>query len=172
MNTKKSMAATAFAAVLATGALLVPAGTASGSAAVPECGNADLKAGFVATDAATSHRFGRMRLTNISTHSCAVQGYGGLSYVGKGNGTQIGAAAQRTPSSTPLVVLAPGQRAVSAVSMTTSGPYPRRVCHPAKVDGFRVYVPDSTVAQFVPFKTTACANRHLNTLAHKAYRRP
>jgi hypothetical protein len=171
MNTYKTMAATAIAGLLATGTLLLPTG-ASAKTAVPECANADLKASFVATGAATSHRFGRLRLKNISKHTCAVQGYGGLSFVGKGNGTRIGAPAQRTPSKTPLVLLEPGQRAVSAVSMTTTGPYPRKVCHPAKVDGFRVYAPDATASQFVPFKTTACANRHLHTLAHKAYRRP
>jgi len=173
MKTLKMMAAAATAAVLTAGTLLVPAAVgASGRTATPECGNADLRAGFVATDAGMSHQFGRLSLTNVSGSACWVRGYGGLSYVGKGDGTQIGAPARRTPSRTPMVVLRPGQRVVSAVSMTTTGPYSRHECHPARVDGLRVYAPDTTASQFVRYRTTACANRHLHTLQHKAFRRP
>ncbi len=44
-----------------------------------------------------SHRFGRIILTNVSDHSCKIGGYGGLSYVGGGDGTQVGAPADRVP---------------------------------------------------------------------------
>jgi hypothetical protein len=68
------------------------------------------------------------------------------------------------------VTLAPGQRAVSPVSATVAAAYPRHRCHPAHVDGFRVYVPDETASQYVPHPTTGCRNPAVHLLAHRAYR--
>ncbi len=147
--------------------------TAASGATVPACGNADLKASFVATGAGMSHVFGNLRLTNVSHHACRTGGYGGLSYVGKGNGKQIGAAASREPGTrVRTLTVAPGARVVSRVSMTTTGPYDRKVCRPVGTGGFRVYVPNSYVAQFVPYHTKVCSNPSLKTLWHQAFRRP
>jgi hypothetical protein len=159
-------------AVAATAAaLLVPTTASAGASSTPECRSRDLRASFAADGgAAASHRFGHLRLHNVSGHTCVVQGYGGLSFVGHGNGTQVGAAAGRTPSARPRVVLAPGERAASLVEITSPDPYPRKTCHRTHVDGFRVYVPDSTVAKFVPYGTVTCANPKLVMLQHKAYR--
>lgn len=109
-------------------------------------------------------------LRNTSDRTCWVQGYGGLSYVGGGNGTQIGAAADRTPSNRPRVTLQPGERVRSAVVETSYAPYPKKKCKPRPVDGFRVYLPDETRSQFVKHPTTGCANPKVHLLAHKAYR--
>jgi hypothetical protein len=117
-----------------------------------------------------SHVFGRIILRNVSDKPCFVQGYGGLSYVGGGNGTQVGAPADRTPSRTPKTILQPGDKVRSAVSETSTAPYPKNVCRPTKVDGFRVYVPDETHAFFIPHPTTGCANPKVHLLEHKAYR--
>jgi hypothetical protein len=95
-----------------------------------------------------------------------------LSYVGRGNGTQIGAAADRTPSKVRSIVLQPGQRVVSAVSATVAGVYSHHQCRPAHVDGFRVYVPNETRSQFVKHPTTGCRNQSVHLISHKAYRRP
>ena len=151
-------------------ATTVAAAPAAGGATPVECSNTELVASFHHTDAATSHRYGRLVLTNTSGHTCRLRGYGGLSYVGGGNGTQIGAAADRTPSRVRWVRLAPGQRAVSAVSATVAAAYPRHRCRPAPVDGFRVYVPDENRAQYVPHPTTGCRNTAVHLLSHKAYR--
>ncbi|WP_084152325.1 DUF4232 domain-containing protein [Nocardioides halotolerans] len=137
---------------------------------VPECAKADLSAKYRGGDAATSHRYGRIVLRNTSEHACFVKGYGGLSYVGKGNGTQIGAPADRTPSPTPRTVLQPGDKVRSAVVETSTGPYSAKECRPTKVDGFRVYVPDETRSFFIAHRTTGCANPKIHLLSHKAYR--
>src|SRR5262245_1166892 len=115
--------ATVIAAVVAGGVMmLAPNGTAATAqrAVLPkapaECTKADLSAKYKGGDAAMSHVFGRIIFHNISDKPCFVQGYGGLSYVGHGNGTQIGAAADRTPSKTPRTVLQPGDKVRSAVS--------------------------------------------------------
>lgn len=158
------------AAASATVALVLLPVPADARASVPECTNAELTASYHRTDAGMSHRYGRIVLTNVSDHACVVQGFGGLSYVGGGNGTQIGAAAERTGSRTPRTVVAPGERVRSAVDATVAQVYSRRQCRPAHVDGFRVYVPDETRSQFVRHATTGCRNRHIHLLAHRAYR--
>ncbi len=157
------------ALVVALGALMVPV---SARANVPfECGAAALRPSFGSLDAAMSHEFGKLRLTNVSTGPCWVQGYGGLSFVKHRGGAQVGAPASRTPSSRPKVILAPGASVVSEVEITSVGPYDPALCRPTKVAGFRVFVPDATDAKFVRFPFTTCANRSLGMLQHKAYRR-
>jgi hypothetical protein len=159
------------AGCVASGVLaLAPIGTAAvGERAVPECDNSNLTAKYRGGDAAASHVYGRIVLRNTSDETCWVRGYGGLSYVGGGNGTQIGAAADRTPSKKPLTVLEPGDKVRSAVAETSYAPYATKVCKPRKVDGFRVYVPDETRSQFVEHKTIGCANPKVHLLEHKAY---
>lgn len=159
---------TLIATLTVAGSLLAVA-PAAHAAATPECGNAQLTASYKDRDAGMSHRYGTLVLTNTSGSTCTLTGFGGLSYVGGGDGKQVGAAATRTPSKVRTVTLDPGDRARSAVSETSTGPYSKAQCHPTKVDGFRVYVPDSTKSQFVAHATTTCANPTLDMLAHKAY---
>jgi hypothetical protein len=135
-----------------------------------ECTKADLSAKYRGGDAAMSHVYGRIVLRNVSDQPCFVKGYGGLSYVGGGNGTQVGAPADRTPSPAPRTVLQPGDKVHSAVAETSFAPYPKSRCHPRKVDGFRVYVPDETHSFFIEHPTTGCANTAVHLLEHKAYR--
>jgi len=163
--------ATVVAAAVAGGVMmLAPSGAAAtGAHAVPECRKPDLSAKYKATDAGMSHVYGRIILHNTSARPCFVQGYGGLSYVGHGNGTQIGAPADRTPSKTPKTVLQPGDKVRSAVSETSVAPYPKKQCRPVKVDGFRVYLPDETHSFYIPHPTMGCANPRVHLLQHKAY---
>jgi hypothetical protein len=136
------------------------------------CTNAQLHASYHATDSATSHRFGRIVLKNVSHHRCRTGGYGGLSYVGHGNGTQIGAAADRDPGTVRVVVLRPGQRVRSDVSEAVAGVFSASQCHPVAVDGFRVYVPNATRSQFIAHRTTGCSSSSVHLISHKPYRRP
>jgi Protein of unknown function (DUF4232) len=138
-------------------------------AAAPECRSADLRADYRARDAAAGHRYGVIRLRNTSDRACVVQGYGGLSYVGGGDGTAIGAPADREPGATPRVVLAPGERALSRVSETVAQNYPRRTCRPADVDAFLVYPPDATRPFFVMHRTTGCLDESVHLLSHRPF---
>jgi hypothetical protein len=142
----------------------------SGCPSVPQCTNAHLTASYRGGDAGMSHRYGWIVLRNTSDRGCWVQGYGGLSYVGHGDGTQIGAAADRTPGRKAWTVVKPGERVRSAVDETSYAPYPARKCRPTEVDGFRVYLPSETRSQYVEHPTTGCANPAVHLLAHKAYR--
>lgn len=161
-------------AVLGGVLVMAPDGTAATTdqprAGTAECTRADLTAKYRGGEGAMSHVYGRIVLRNVSSEPCSVQGYGGLSYVGHGNGTQIGAPADRTPGPKPKVVLQPGDTVRSAVVETSTGPYPKNECRPTPVDGFRVYVPDETESIYVPHPTTGCANPTIHLLTHRAYR--
>jgi hypothetical protein len=103
--------ATVVAGSVAAGVMMMaPSGAAATrQSVVPECTKANLSAKYKGGDAGMSHVYGRIILRNVSEDPCFVKGYGGLSYVGGGNGTQIGAPADRTPSATPKTVLEPGE---------------------------------------------------------------
>ncbi|WP_162249840.1 MULTISPECIES: DUF4232 domain-containing protein [unclassified Nocardioides] len=141
-------------------------------AAAPECTNAELVASYRSTGSGMSHEFGRIVLRNVSDTACSIRGYGGLSYVGGGDGTQVGAAATRTSGPVRSILVRPGKRVVSEVSASDFSPYPRHRCRPAHVDGFRVYLPDEDRAQFVAHPTTGCRNDRVHLLAHRAFARP
>ncbi len=172
MRSRTGAAVLAAMTVLGLGSL--PTGAARGAAqgGVVECSNAELVASYRAGEAAMSHRYGRIVLRNTSDHACSIRGFGGLSYVGGGDGTQIGAPADRTRSRVRTIVVDPGQKVISQVEATVAGAYPRHRCRPAHVDGFRVYVPDETHSQYVAHPTTGCRNHRVHLLGHKAYRRP
>ncbi|MEX0427300.1 DUF4232 domain-containing protein [Nocardioides sp. DS6] len=145
--------------------------TAAQASDTPACGNTDLKASYRYSDAGAGHRYGWIVLTNVSGHACRTGGFGGLSYVGKGNGTQIGAAADRIGKAYTLVVK-PQKTIRSAVDEVVAANFPKKACTPTHVDGFRVYVPNATKSQYVVHPTTGCAKAKVHLLSHHSYRHP
>jgi len=106
-------------------------------------------------------------LTNSSSTPCLLHGTPGVSYVGHGNGTQLGAAASRSGMSTaPTITLAPGDSAAAPLRETHAENYSG--CTQVPADGLRVYPPGATDALFVPQKTTACSNADIVLLDVKA----
>ena len=170
MNTATRLPATAGALVLAAAGLLGPAPVAA--ATTPACTNVDLTASYHHSDAGAGHSYGWIVLRNTSDHACHTGGYGGVSYVGDGNGTQIGAPAVRLHGKVATYVLEPGQRLRSSLDEVTALNFPRKVCHRHHVDGFRVYVPNATASQYVVHPTTGCRNHHVKLIHQKPYRRP
>src|SRR4029077_16263786 len=111
-------------------------------------------------------------LTNTSGHACHTGGYGGVSYVGDGNGTQIGAPAVREDhAAVKTFVVMSGARLRSPIDEVRADNFGKKRCRRAHVDGFRVYVPNATLSQFVPHPTTGCRNAKGHLLFHKPYRR-
>jgi hypothetical protein len=98
---------------------------------------------------------GALTFTNTGSSTCTLAGFPGVSLVGGGNGTQVGAAATRTDEAVRTRTLAPGKSVAASLRRTQPGNYGDD-CHQTKVDGFRVYPPDSTASTFVAFKTTGC----------------
>lgn len=171
MRIARAFATTAVLGTLGAGLAGITA--AHADASTPSCGNADLRASFVVKGHGMSHTWGKLRLRNISGHACVTGGFGGLSFVGHGDGTQIGAAADRDHSRpAKRITVQPGRRVISWVDIVSAEPYDESQCTKTPVDGFRVYVPNATKSQFVPYKTTGCANPDVHLLSHRAYRRP
>jgi uncharacterized protein DUF4232 len=98
---------------------------------------------------------GTFTFTNTGSTSCTLAGFPGVSYVGAGGGTQVGQAATRTGDPVKVRTLAPGKSVKAALRRTQPGNY-GDACQETKVDGFRVYPPDSTESAVVSFPTTGC----------------
>src|SRR4051812_20876078 len=58
---------------------------------------------------------GTFTFTNTGTASCTLRGFPGVSYVGGGNGTQVGQAATRTDDEPTTKTLAAGKSATAAL---------------------------------------------------------
>ena len=107
------------------------------------------------------HIYPFLVLTNKGSTACTVKGYPGVSFVGNGNGTQLGAAATREAAGITIttLTLAPGQSAHSQLSITVAGNYDPTTCKPKAADGLRVYPPDETHSLFIASTAyTACQN--------------
>lgn len=100
---------------------------------------------------------GTFTFTNTGSSGCTLQGFPGVSYVGGGNGTQVGAPATRTGDTPRATTLANGKSATVALRRTQPGNYGSS-CQEAEVEGFRVYPPESKESAFVAFETTGCKN--------------
>jgi hypothetical protein len=161
------LALAALPLVAATTLLAVPAQ----AAAPPACTHGDVSIAYRGGDHATLHTTGRLVVRNTSGSACSLHGFGGLSYVGGGDGTQVGAAADRDPG-TPVrtVVLAPGARARSAIQETSYAAFPAGECAPTRVDGLRVYLPGETRSLYVAHPTRGCTDTASHQLSHQAFR--
>jgi hypothetical protein len=107
-----------------------------------------------------------IQFTNTSSTVCELHGFPGVSFVGKGNGTQLGAAADWDESK-PIVqnALQPGTVVVSNLRIAQAGNYDSSECQPLAADGLRVYPPHSTRSAFVKDPNlTACQNASIHLL--------
>ena len=171
MSTRTFLATGAAALTVAASALAGPLVGPASAATAPFCGPENLVTAYHATDAGAGHRYGRIVLRNTSDQTCRTHGYGGVAYVDD-IGRQIGASATRTPGPDPVLVLKPGQKAVSVLDEAVAQNYPKASCHPRKVTSLQVIGPDWEVGRFVAHRTTGCANTKIHLLAHQPYTRP
>ncbi|MCJ1714976.1 DUF4232 domain-containing protein [Curtobacterium sp. VKM Ac-2922] len=111
-------------------------------------------------------------LHNTSTATCTLQGWPGISFVGGGNGTQIGTAAtldRSTPHTTQT--LRPGGEVQAIVTVAHAGNWDSATCEPRVIDGFRVIPPGSRQALFVGASGStfeACASTGVHQLRTSA----
>ncbi len=149
-----------------------PSGTPTTGAPTPApCRTSDLAVVLRGSQAAAGSTFSHLVLTNTTGHSCVTGGFAGVSYVGGGNGTQIGAPARRVSAgqSHPLV-LQPGGRALATLQQANAANYPSGRCQPTHADGLRVYPPNQTAAVFLRQPTLACAKRTAHLLSIAPFR--
>lgn len=111
-----------------------------------------------------------LALRNTGSTTCTLQGWPGVSFVGGGNGAQIGAAATQEKSSPhPTVTLAAGQTAVAPLKIVQAGNYSKADCSPKTPDGFRVYPPGSKQSLFIEYSDQqACSSADASLLSVQA----
>jgi hypothetical protein len=72
--------------------------------------------------------------------------------------TQIGAAAARSPTSSPrLVTLAAGKTANAVLQITQAGNYPASRCAPKGSTYLQIYPPNQTTPIYLAYKSTGCS---------------
>jgi hypothetical protein len=96
-----------------------------------------------------------LELTNISSHTCHLFGFPGVSAFA---GHQLGSPAQRNHAvAEHTVTLAPGETAHTVVQITDVGNFSRSQCAPVTAFGLKVIPPDETTSAGVPFNFRACS---------------
>ena len=96
-----------------------------------------------------------LEFTNLSGHACTLLGYPGVSAVDLDR-HQLGSAASQNNHLTPhLVSLASGATATAVLRIGDVGHFP--TCGRVTAAGLRVYPPNQTAAEVVPFPFGACS---------------
>jgi Protein of unknown function (DUF4232) len=140
---------------------------------VPQCSTSDLRVSRSEGEGAAGSTFIRLFLRNKTAHKCRTGGYGGVSYVGNGNGTQIGAPADRVHQNrVKTITLKPGHRAVATLQEVEALNFSKSKCRPRHTDGLRIYPPNQTVSAFVKQKTIGCKNHKVHLLSLSPYHHP
>lgn len=127
------------------------------TATVPRARAHDLKITVrVVHDSSAGSHYVDLRMRNVSGHAVRLRGFSGVSFVGHGNGTQLGRPADwNSAFAVHTVVLRPGATTAERVGITNAGNYGVSPRHIVDTDGFRVYVPLSRAAVFVPYHDQA-----------------
>jgi len=96
--------------------------------------------------------------TNISSVSCTLYGYPGVSLAGGQPVTQVGLAASENPAPPrKLVTLAPGQVANALLRIVDALNFPASKCGPVTTKWLQVYPPNQTTPVYLSYTTTACS---------------
>jgi hypothetical protein len=107
--------------------------------------------------AAAGHFYRTLDFTNITSTSCTLYGYPGVSFVAAIGGNQIGAAASRSPASKLLVVLAPGQKAHAVLDLLDVLNFPASKCAATDAHWIKVYPPNQFSASYVAWTAKVCS---------------
>jgi hypothetical protein len=106
---------------------------------------------------AAGHVFYNLKFTNLSGHTCTLDGYPKVAGINL-SGHQLGAAATKDTTVTPSVVtLANGKTAHAVLRLTNVGVLPASSCHAVTAAGLRVRPPNASSAKGVPFPFEACS---------------
>jgi Protein of unknown function (DUF4232) len=119
--------------------------------------------GIPRTGFANEKNFYDLEISNISSRTCTLYGYAGVSAV-NAKGKQLGNAAFRDGGFEALVTLAPGGTAHATLFIDYKGDVPAAMCHPTVAYGLRVYAPGDYSSMEFPFSFPACAKRGVSYL--------
>lgn len=148
------------------------AGQSTGASQTPSpsgpvlCRAGQLAASLQPGDSAAGSSYYTLVLTNSGDQPCRIGGFSGVSFVGHGDGTQVGAAAARqNTDQAQSFDLQPGEKAAATLQEANAENYGSATCQPTRVDGLRIYPPDDTASLFVKQQgVTGCANPKVQLL--------
>lgn len=140
-------------------------GTGGSSGGPAGCATRDLRAALGTANGAAGSVYLPVEFTNVSSATCTLYGYPGVSLLAGSPPAQVGAAASRTNTAAPtLVTLAPGQTANALLRVVDALNYPTATCSPTPATELRVYPPNQTAPIDLPFKSTGCASTSVNLM--------
>jgi hypothetical protein len=145
---------------------------AGAATAVPRCTTGDLDVWLnTSGNGAAGSSYYNLEFTNLSSHSCVISGYPGVSAVGF-SGQQLGiAAGHNAQHAVSTITLSSGSAnagsqgfqtgntATVVLQITEAGNYSPSACHAVVAEGLRVYPPDQTASKIVPYPFVACSKR-------------
>lgn len=136
-----------------------PAGTGA-PASVPKCATSKLVIWMdTQGNGAAGSIYYNLRLTNLSGHSCSLDGYPKVAGVNL-SGTSLGSPASRDTARTPgMVILASKARAIAVLRIVEAGLYSASTCHQVTAAGLRATPPNQVSSKVVPFPFQACSRK-------------
>jgi hypothetical protein len=156
-------------ALASSGSVAAPSRSAANTTAVASGSGRCLRSQLVAwlgiprTGFSNEKNFYDLEISNISSSTCTLYGYPGVSAV-NAKGKQLGNAAFRDGGFEALVTLAPGDTAHALLFIDYKGDVPASQCHPTVAYGLRVYAPGDYSSMVFPFSFPACAKRGVSYL--------
>jgi hypothetical protein len=142
-----------------------PAAAASTPATTPApagpspCQGSALKVTLGKGGAAAGTAYYPIVFTNVSSATCSLYGFPGVSFTGETYEVQVGPAATRNHSSAEAVVtLAPGATASALIAVVDAQNYSPGSCGLTTASGILVYPPNLTTAVGLPFNGYTCVN--------------
>lgn len=139
--------------------------TSTATAEVTTCATGDLRVTLGTANGAAGSSTMPIIFTNTGSGACELHGFPGVSFVGDGNGTQLGAAADED-GSIPIAQqhrMEPGQAVQAQLKIEQAQNFAG--CTAKTADGLRIYPPHSTIAVFVKASgLTACTNSDIHLL--------
>lgn len=110
-------------------------------------------------DAAAGSTFFHLNFTNLSSRTCTLVGYPGVSAVDLAR-HQLGSAAARNPSQAVRVVdLAHGASATAVLRIVVAANFPSSQCRRVTAAGLRVFPPNQRASKVIPFPFQACSRK-------------
>ena len=97
-----------------------------------------------------------LRFTNLSGHSCSLNGYPFLFAINL-RGLQVGHLATHPPRPTHAITLTRGGTVHAVLNVKDVFFFPPTQCHRVTAAGFKVFPPNQTRAKTVPFPFPACS---------------
>ena len=112
----------------------------------------------------TGNAFFNLQFTNLSGHTCTLNGFPFVTAVSL-TGSEVGRRAAFDRTKTPqLVTLKEGATVKAVLQIEDVGNIPPAECKPVTAAGLRVFPPNQTRAKDVPFPFGACSASNVNFL--------